>query len=164
MARTLVIALLGVACLPFAGCGGSAPSSPAGSASSSSPVVSASESARYMAAANAVCTKQLAQLNRLAQPTTPEQAVAYLPQALVIMHREMSGLAALEPPPSERAQVAAGEASVMRLAALLQRFLHELKGGLVELSTFGQVQTQTGALTAAVDAHFRQAGLVRCAQ
>jgi hypothetical protein len=117
-----------------------------------------------VAAANAVCARQLAQLNRLAQPTTPEQAVSYLPQALTIMHRETGGLAALDPPASERAQVAAGVASARQLAALLQHFLHELKGGLVELSTFGRVQTQTGVLTAAIDAHFRQAGLVACVQ
>lgn len=162
MAKRLVIALLGLGCLPFAGCGGSASSSsPAGSASS--PVVPASASARYLAAGNAVCTKQLTQLNKLAQPTSAEQAVSYLPRALVIMQRETSGLTALDPPAPERAQVAAGLASAQQLAALLRRFLHELRGGLVEISTFGRVQAQTGALRADVNAHFRLAGLTRCA-
>jgi hypothetical protein len=163
MAKTLVIALLGVGCLPFAGCGGSASSSsPAGSASSSSPAGSASASTRYLAAGNAICTKQLAQLNKLAQPTSAEQAVSYLPKALLIMRRETSGLTALDPPAPERAQVAAGLASAQQLAALLRRFLHELRGGLVEIGTFGRVQTQTGALRADVNAHFRLAGLTRC--
>jgi hypothetical protein len=156
MASRILIAQLGVGCLLLGGCGGSA-SPPA-------PARPTSSSAQYLAAANAVCARQLAQLNKLAQPTTPEQAVSYLPHALVIMHRETSGLAALAPPVSERAQVEAGVASTRQLTVLLQRFLHELKGGLVELSTFGRVQTQTGALTAAINAHFRQAGLVACAQ
>ena len=158
-----MIALLGVGCLLFAGCGGSASSSsPADSASASSSGVSASSSARYLAAGNAICTKQLARLNKLAQPTSAEQAASYLPKALVIMRRETSELAALDPPVPVRAQVTAGLASAERLAALLHRFLHELKGGLVELSTFGRVQAQTGALRADVNAHFRQAGLTRC--
>ena|SRR5271166_3990626 len=163
MAKRLVIALLGLGCLPFAACGGStSSSSPAGSASS--PVVSsASASARYLAAGNAICTKQLTQLNKLAQPTSAEQAVSYLPRALVIMQRETSGLTALDPPAPERAQAAAGLASSQQLAALLRRFLHELRGGLVEISTFGRVQARTGALRADVNAHFRLAGLTRCA-
>jgi hypothetical protein len=90
--------------------------------------------------------------------------VSYLPKALMIMQRETNGLAALDPPASERAQVAAGLASARQLAALLRRFLHELRGGLVELSTFAQVQTQTGTYRADLDAHFRQAGLARCAE
>jgi hypothetical protein len=147
MARTHVIALLGAVCLMLAGCGGSASSTP-----------------RYVAAGNAVCAEQLARLNGLSQPTTPEQAVSYLPQAVAIMQRETVRLAALDPPASKRAQLEAGLASARRLATLLDGVLHKLRSGVVELSAFAQVQAQSETLRADIGAHLRQAGLTRCAQ
>jgi hypothetical protein len=87
MARTLMVALLGVVALPLAGCGGSAVKPSA-----------------YVAAGDAICSSQLAQLNRLPRPTTPEGAVSYLPQARTIIQRERGRLAALDPPSPMRAQ------------------------------------------------------------
>jgi hypothetical protein len=147
MARTHSIALLGAACLLLAGCGGSGSSTP-----------------KYVAAGNVICAEQLTQLNRLSQPTTPEQAVTYLPQALAIMQRETTRLTALELPASKRAQFQAALAGTRQLAAILHGVLHKLHSGLIEISAFAQVQAQSDALKAQIDAHLRQAGLARCAQ
>jgi hypothetical protein len=147
MARTLAIAPLGAACLLIAGCGSSASSTPA-----------------YVVAGNAICAEQLAQLNRLSLPSTPEQAVSYLPQALAIMQRETGRLAALDLPASKRAQLQAGLASALQLSTLLHGVLHKLRSGVVEVSSFTRVQAQSAALKADIDAHLSQAGLARCAQ
>jgi uncharacterized protein involved in exopolysaccharide biosynthesis len=148
MAERRSIVLLGVACVGLvAGCGGAASSTP-----------------KYVAAANAICTEQLAQLGRLPQPTTPEQAVSYLPRALAIMRRETTGLASLDPVGSGRAQLAAALADTQQLAAVLRRFLDQLQAGIVEINTLSQVQTQANELRSQIDTHFRQAGLARCAE
>ena len=75
-----------------------------------------------------------------------------------------SELAALEPPARQRAQLDAGIERTRQLAALLRGFLHELRSGIVEISTFARVQTQSDALQADIDARFRQAGLTACAE
>jgi hypothetical protein len=147
MARTHSIGLLGAVCLLLAGCGGSGSSTP-----------------KYVAAGNAICSEQLAQLNKLPQPTTPEQAVAYLPQAVAIMQRETTRLAALELPASKRAQFQAALAGTRQLASVLRGVLRKLRSGVIEISAFAQVQAQSDALRADIDAHLRQAGLARCAQ
>ena len=154
MGRTYVIAPLAVACLLLAACGSSTTSS--GHTSATAPA--------YVAAGNAICSRELARINRLTRPTTPEQAVSYLPQALSIMQRETRELAALDPPAPERAPLASSLAATRRLSALLHGFLRELRGGLVEISAFARAQSQSGALRSAIDAHFRQAGLSACAQ
>ncbi len=146
---------LAVAVLPLAGCGGSSSSSSRGPGSSPP---------AYVAQGNAICTQELARLNALTRPTTPDQAVIYLPKALRIMERETARLTALNPPASEPRELSAGLASARQLTALLHRFLDTLRGGLVELRTFGQVQTQSATLRADLDAHFRRAGLERCAE
>jgi hypothetical protein len=143
-------------CLLLAGCGRASSSHPASSPAASAPPT-------FVASANAICAQQLAQLDKLPQPTTPEGAVSYLPQALAIMHSETTRLTALQVPASDRAQLNAGLASAGQLADLLRSFLGKLKSGMLEVSTFGQVQTQSDALKADVDAHFRQAGLQWCA-
>jgi hypothetical protein len=154
MARTHAIALLGAASVLLGACG-----------SSARPIhSSASPAPKFVTAGDAICTRELAKLNRLPQPSTPGQAVSYLPQALRIMQRETSELAALERPAAQRAQLAASIERTSELAALLRGFLHELRSGIVEISTFARVQTQSDALRAEADASFRQAGLTACAQ
>ncbi len=153
MARTRAIALLSVACLPLAACG----------SSRSASRDSAKSPPRYVAAAEAICTARLAQINRLTRPTTPEQAVSYLPQALTIMGSEIAELTALAPPAHQRAELSAALASTRQLASLLRGFLHQLRSGLVEIATFARVQTRSGALTAEADDHFGRAGLAKCA-
>jgi hypothetical protein len=152
MARSNAIVVMGVACLLLAGCG----------ASRSSPTASAPPA--YLASADAICSEQLAKLNGLPQPTTPEAATSYLPKALAIMQGEQSRLTALHVPADKQAQLKAALASAGELADLLRGFLHKLKSGVVEVSTFGQVQASSDALKANIDAHFQQAGLARCAE
>jgi hypothetical protein len=158
MMNTLRVAPLAVGCLLLAGCAGSKPAHSA----SPSPATSAATSA-YVAAANAICTTQQAQLNKFAQPTTPEGAVTYLPHVLAIMNGESSRLAALQAPAADRAQLAAGFASERQLEVLLDGFLHKLQSGVVEVSSFAEVQSHSESLKAAVNAHFRDAGLAQCA-
>src|SRR5271166_2389301 len=112
MQATRAIALLMLHPLFIAGCAGSASPPPA-----------------YVAAADAICSAQLAQLNRLRAPTTPEQAISYLPQAVAIIGRERSGLAALDPPAALRAEVDAGLAGQGQLATLLRHISEELRSG-----------------------------------
>jgi len=152
MPRTCVIALLAAACLLASACSGS-----------SSPRGTAALSPAATAAADSICARQLAQLDRLTRPTTADQAVSYLPQALRIMRVEIRRLEALDPPSPGRAQFAAGLASERALTALLGRFLHQLQTGFVEFSALARVQTQSWQLRAAVDSHFRQAGAQLCA-
>lgn len=140
LAPSAVIALL------LAGCGGSASPPPA-----------------YVTAGDADCATQLAQLNRLARPTTPDQVVSYVPQALEIIERGRSRLAALDPPAGARPELARALASQEQLATLLHRVLHELESGLVEPGMFSRAQAEGSALKADIDAHLRRAGLARCA-
>lgn len=140
-------ALLMLIPLLLAGCAGSTPPPPA-----------------YVAAADAICTAQLAQLNRLGQPTTPEQAISYLPQAVAIIGHERSGLAALSPPAGMRAEVDAGLAGQGQLAALLRHISDQLRSGLVEVGTFSRAQAEGDTLRADINAHFRRAGLAQCAR
>ena len=153
MGRTHGIALLTAASLLLAACGSSSPSTHG----------AASPHPEFVPAADAICARELAKINGLPRPTTPQQAVSYLPQALRIMQRETGELAALEPPASQRAQLDASIERTRQLAALLRGFLHELRSGVVEISTFAQVQSQSGALQADINARFRQAGLTACA-
>ena len=89
--------------------------------------------------------------------------MSYLPHAIAMIQRETGALAALDPGPAKRAELAAAIASSHQLAALLTSFLHQLRTQIVEFTTFAQVQAQSSALRAQIDAHFRQAGLTRCA-
>ena len=144
---TLCCALLCAGVL-LAGCGASTQSS---------------ASARYVAQGNRICTTQLALLHRLPMPTTPEQAIDYLPHALTIMHRENVQLRTIDPASSKQTELNAALVDTDRLTALLSRFLHSLKTGVVELTTFGQVEGQSSVLRSQIDAEFRRAGLTRCA-
>jgi hypothetical protein len=143
---------MGVSCLLLAGCGGS----------SSSPAASAPPA--YLASADAICSAQLAKLNKLTQPTTPEGASTYLPKALAIMQSEQTELTALQVPADKRAQLKAGLVSEGELSNVLRGLLHKLRSGVVEISSFGEVQARSAALKADVDAHFREAGLDGCAE
>ncbi len=148
MARWTSIATLAVCCALLAGCGSSSPSA----------------KPPYVAQANRICATGQAQLRRLSRPTTPEQAIDYLPAVLAIMHTESGQLKTLDPHPASAAELTAAVATMQRLATLLARFLHTLKTGIVELTSFAQVQTQGNVLRSQIDAHFRHAGLPACVQ
>ena len=147
MARLHALALSAVPALLLAGCGSSGSPPPA-----------------YVATGEAICSEQTARLNRLVRPTTPEQAVSYLPRVLAIMRRGTARLAALDPPAGKRTELAAGLAGADQLAANLHRFLHQLQTGLVEAGSFPRLQVQSAALRAQIDGHLRQAGLTGCAE
>jgi hypothetical protein len=159
MAPPKLLVPIGAACLLLAGCGGAG-----GSAAAPSTASSASSSPTYVAAADAICSRQLGQLNKLPRPTTPEGALTYLPRALPIMRREVTALQTLKAPAREQAQFAAGLASARKLSTVLGGLLHKLHSGIVELSALTELQTQTEALRADLDAHFRSAGLAQCGE
>jgi hypothetical protein len=142
-----IITLLATQCALLCGCGSSTSAPPA-----------------YVAAGNSLCVKELGQLNRLHRPSTPEQALSYLPRALAIMRSETGGLAALHPPASGQHQFAAALTDTRELATVLSSFLHQLRGGIVQFTTFATVQTRSIALTKQLDTRFRQVGLTRCAE
>jgi len=146
MVKGRPIMLLGLVCGLLASCGSSGSQPPA-----------------FVAQGNAICAEQLAQLHRLAQPTTLEQTVVYLPRALAILQRETSALQTLTPTPSKRTEFAAALASSHQLATVLASFLHQLHSGIVQFATFSQVENQSTALRDTVDTHFRNAGLTQCA-
>ena len=152
MPRRRLLTLLVAGSALLAGCG-------AGSHSGST-----AATAPYVAQANRVCAAQLAQLNKLKRPTSPEQAIAYLPHVIAIMHSETTKLATLDPQGAPQSELAAALKTDGKLSALLSRFLHQLKTGIVELTTFSQVQTESNALRQQLDAHFRRAGLSSCVQ
>jgi hypothetical protein len=147
MARIHALAPFPILALLLAGCGSSASPPPA-----------------YVAAGKAICSEQAARLNRLARPTTPEQAASYLPQVLAIMHRGTAGLAALDPPAGKRTELADALTGAARLAANLHRFLRQLQTGLVEVGSFPRLEVQSAALRAEIDGHLRQAGLAGCGE
>lgn len=124
---------------------------------------SASPPPEYVTAGDATCAAQRAQLHSLARPTTPAEVISYVPQALDIIERGRSRLAALDPPAGARAQLARALASQEQLSRLLKRVLHELKSGLVEPGMFSRARAESAALKADIDAHLRRAGLARCA-
>jgi hypothetical protein len=145
--RTLgLISALALACSALVACGSSAPA-PA-----------------YVAQANHICATQLALLNAMNQPATPDQAVSYLPRALAIMRRENAQLSALHATPVKRAALDSALTGQRRLAAVLTRFLHQLRAGIVELTTFSHVQQVSDRLRTQINASFRRAGLPRCVQ
>jgi len=151
MRRTHVLFMLTCLCGALGGCGGSG-------SHSATPVPS------YIAAGNTICTREVAQLNGLARPQTPEQAIGYLPHAIAIMRSESNSLAALERPAGRSsAQLSAALESTRELTGTLARFLHQMSSGMVDLTDFGTVQSRSVALQAQLDMHFRLAGLTRCA-
>jgi hypothetical protein len=147
MPRTHALALLSSAAVLLAGCAGSA-----------------ALPAAYVAAADTICTTQLAQLDRLPQPVTLDEAGTYIPQAIAILGREKSRLAALDPPARARAQLAAAVAGEGQLAGMLRHVSEELRSGLVEVGTLSRVQAEGRTLRANINAHLREAGLARCVQ
>ncbi|HLL92868.1 MAG TPA: hypothetical protein VK252_08005 [Solirubrobacteraceae bacterium] len=143
-----MITAVGILCgLLAAGCGSSDSPPPA-----------------YVAAGEAICGEQLTQLNRLTRPSTLGQTVAYLPRVLAIMQAETGRLAALDPPSHGKDQLDAALTDTRALAALLRRSLHQLRAGMVEFTALSTLQSQSNTLRAQIDAHFRQAGLARCAE
>ena len=155
MATRNATVMLGLACGLLVGCGASRPAAPT--------APRATQSAGYIAAGDAICAEQLAQLNRLPRPSTPKQTIAFLPPALAIMRREATRLGALDPPGPKGTELAAALTSSRALSTLLDRLLHELHHGMLELTALATVQRQTTTMRAQVDARFRQAGLPRCA-
>jgi hypothetical protein len=155
MAKPLTAALATVCALCAAGCGGSR----AASASQASPPVPV-----YVAAANAICARELAHLNSLPQPTTPEETVSYLPVALAAMRRVAGRLRMLHTRAPVTGELAGALASSRRLASMLGGFLHQMQEGTIELATLNRVKGQSETLKRQIDADFRRAGLVKCLQ
>jgi hypothetical protein len=151
--KMFTTAVLVATCVIYSGCGSSTPEKARTAAVPA-----------YVATANAICTKQLAHLASMPEPTTPEQSVSYLPVALSSMRGVASRLSTLHTRPPVTAELAAGLASSRKLAAVLSSFLHDLREGIVELSTFTTVETQSETLRKQIDEHFRRAGLVKCLQ
>lgn len=149
IASVLAGCALVCACLLLAACGGSS---------------STAASQAYVARGEQICATQLALLARLRRPTTPDQAVTYLPRVLAVLHAESTRLQTLDPTAPARSQLALALADTTRLSTLLSGFLDRLRTGIVEITTFGQIQSQSNALRLQIDTHFRRAGLVRCVQ
>jgi hypothetical protein len=148
MKRTRQFVLFSALCVSaLAGCGSSS---------------QRSAPAPYIAQANAICRSQLARLRHLEQPTTPAQAIDYLPPALAIMRSETRMLGALDPPAGARAKLAAAVAGTRQLSAVLQQFLGRLQHGLVEFAVLASVQMRSARIRAAIDTRFHEAGLTAC--
>lgn len=145
------VALLIAGVTLLCGCGGSSSSS------------ASAQMARYVAAGNAICVKELTELSKAPEPTTPAQAVEYLPRDIAIIRRESDRLAALEPPAAKRPELDAVVARGRRLGTLLDGFLHKLKTEAIELTTLAEVQSQSDTLRSQINHDFQQAGLSRCA-
>ncbi|HEV2982242.1 MAG TPA: hypothetical protein VGX51_12485 [Solirubrobacteraceae bacterium] len=148
MSRFGFFAALALICAVVAGCGGSSGPN--------------AQEKQFVAQANAICAQELAVLNKTPEPTSPTQAIGYLPKALAIIQRQSTRLQALSVPASKRAELEAALASGRQLGVLLEGFLRKLHAGSFELATFTQVQTQSVTLREQINAHFRQAGLASC--
>jgi hypothetical protein len=156
MRRRHALALLTLLCGALGGCG----SASTGSASTHT----VAPAPAYTAAGNAICARELTRLHGLAQPSTPEQAIGYLPRALAIMHSETDSLAALDQPATgSDAQLEAALDGTRELAGTLAAFLRQLRSGMIDLTAFAAVQGKSIALREALDRHFRLAGLASCA-
>ena len=81
------MAVLGLVCAVLAGCGGGG---------------SSAQEKQFVAQANAICAQELAVLSRTPEPTTPAQAISYLPKAIAIIQRQSGRLEALPVPASKR--------------------------------------------------------------
>jgi hypothetical protein len=147
MTKGRLTAVLGLVCAVLAGCGGGG---------------SGAQEKKFIAAANAICAQELAVLSRTPEPTTPAQAVRYLPKAIAIIQRQSGRLEALAVPASKRRDLDAALSTGRQLGVILVRFLHQLRAGTYELATFSQVQSQSVTLREQINAHFRKAGLTRC--
>jgi hypothetical protein len=149
MPRAPKITLLACACAGLlAGCGGAAKRQPPPSA--------------YRAQASAICREQQAKLHGLQQPSTPAEAINYLPPALAVIHRETQLLGALEPPPAERQKLAAALTNARQLRGVLQHFLTQLHQGMVEFPVLVEVQAEGNTLRSQISRRFREAGLPAC--
>jgi hypothetical protein len=148
MTRFASAAAIVAICAVLAGCGGSSGPS--------------AQEKQFVAQANAICAQELAVLNKTPEPTSPTQAIGYLPKALAIIQRQSARLEALSVPASKRGELQAALASGTQLGTLLEGFLRKLHSGSFELATFTQVQTQSVALREQINAHFRKAGLTSC--
>ena len=145
--RGLLTAVLGLVCAVLAGCGGGG---------------SSAQEKKFVAQANAICAQELAVLSRTPEPTTPAQAISYLPKAIAIIQRQSGRLEALPVPASKRRDLEAALSTGRQLGVILVRFLHQLRAGTYQLATFSQVQSQSVTLREQINVHFRKAGLTRC--
>jgi hypothetical protein len=148
MSRFVSLAALALICAAVAGCGGSSGPS--------------AQEKQFVAQANAICAQELAVLNKTPEPTSPTQAIGYLPKALAIIQRQSARLQALSVPAAKRPELEAALGSGRQLGTLLEGFLRKLRSGSFELATFTQVQTQSVTLREQINAHFRKAGLTSC--
>jgi hypothetical protein len=148
MSRNASLATLALICAAIAGCGGSSGPS--------------AQEKQFVAQANAICTQELAVLKTTPEPTSPAQAISYLPKAIAIIQRQSARLSALSAPASKRRELEAALATGGRLGTVLEGFLRKLRSGSFELATFTQVQTESVTLREQINAHFRKAGLESC--
>jgi hypothetical protein len=148
MSRVASLVTLALICAAVAGCGGSSGPS--------------AQEKQFVAQANAICAQELAVLNKTPEPTSPTQAIGFLPKAIAIIQRQSARLQALSVPASKRAELQAALGSGRQLGRLLEGFLRKLRSGSFELATFTQVQTQSVTLREQINAHFRKAGLTSC--
>ena len=123
---------------------------------------SSAQEKKFVAQANAICAQELAVLSRTPEPTTPAQAISYLPKAIAIIQRQSGRLEALSVPASKRRDLEAALSTGRQLGVILVRFLHQLRAGTYQLATFSQVQSQSVTLREQINVHFRKAGLTRC--
>jgi hypothetical protein len=142
-----MLALAGAASLlALAGCGGGGSTRPAA----------------YVAQGNAICAQELSVLHRYPEPATPAQALTYLPHAIGTLEHTSARLSALSLPTKARAQLGAALGAGSQLVGVLRGFLGKLRSSTIELATFAQVQTQSNALRAQMNAHLREAHLTSC--
>jgi hypothetical protein len=147
-----------------AGPGGSGgPAAQSQSPSAADVSAHAPQAPAWLARGNALCAAQARRLQGRAHPSTPEQTIAYLPAALSAMHDDVAGLEALGAGRPGHTKLAAAIASMRQLEGLLRHFLSELRDGMVGFTELGQIQRQSAALHAQLDARFRAAGLPSCA-
>lgn len=148
MSRFGSLAAIALICAAVAGCGGSSGPS--------------AQEKQFVAQANAICAQELAVLSKTPEPTSPTEAIGYLPKAIAIIQRQSERLESLSAPASKRGELQAALASGRQLGTLLEGFLRKLHSGSFELATFTQVQTQSVTLREQINAHFRKAGLASC--
>jgi hypothetical protein len=148
MSRVASLVTLALICAAVAGCGGSSGPS--------------AQEKQFVAQANAICAQELAVLKTTPEPTSPTQAITYLPKAIAIIQRQSARLSALSVPSSKRGELEGALARGRQLGTVLEGFLGKLRSGHFELSTFTQVQSESVTLREQINAHFRKAGLTSC--
>lgn len=178
--RGAVGAVLVVAGVLAAGCGGSSggvaatastsspASSPAAAATSAAPTTAATPSAggakaAFLAQANAICADLNVASDQLGSPpNTVEGLARYFDKGLVLSRTAVRRLRALTPPPGEEAAFGRILTDVDSLNGLLDRARGALHAG--DAAEAGRVLRQVDARSAKVDKEFNAYGLRTCSE